>query len=122
MLEHVWGGASPRKMRLFGCACVRREWGRLTAEGRLALWRVEALAEGSVPAEQAAAMEAAAAQFGSGGLGGVLARLFGPPNEWRHVATFLLPRVGWREELAAQCDLARCVFGNPFRPTPQAPA
>src|SRR5262249_34236984 len=44
----------------------------------------------------------------------------GDPLAAVHAATYSLAAVqmeAWREELAIQCDLVRCLFGNPFHPS-----
>jgi hypothetical protein len=119
MLEHVRTTASGRKHRLFGCACVRRVREQLTPNGRVVLRRAERLAEGLPPDPS----EAEAALDGLSVLGQAVLRLLGPPDGARHAATDVVRFVGadWRRELAAQCDLARCIFGDPFRPPAQQP-
>jgi hypothetical protein len=113
LLEHVRTTASGRKHRLFGCACVRRVWDQLTPDGRAALERAESLAEGRPP-EPAAELTLEGLSL----LGQAILRLLGPPDGARHAATDVVRFVGadWRRELEVQCALARCVFGNPFRP------
>jgi hypothetical protein len=130
MLEHVRTKAPARKLRLYGCACVRRAWDQLTPDGRLALERTERVADGLLPQVQISdalrdlAHPAMEVTLGTASiLAQAIVRLFAAPDEARHAATDVLRalRQQWREELAAQCELARCVFGNPFRPVPASP-
>jgi len=124
MLEHVRTKMPARKLRLFGCACARRAWDHLTSDGRLFVERAERFADGTLPNVEVPPGMMALAHPDLPILAHAVRRLYDAPEVALHAATDVLRafRKSWREELAAQCDLARCVFGNPFRPPPEAPA
>jgi hypothetical protein len=118
--------APARKRLLFGCACVRRAWDDLTPDGRLFVERAERFADGTLANVEAPPAQMALAQPDAGSapiLAQAVRRLYDAPEAAPHAATDVLRafRKSWREELAAQCDLARCIFGNPFRTPPEAP-
>jgi hypothetical protein len=119
MVEYVRRKASKRKLSLYGCACIRQTWGLLPADCRDAVEITERCAEGTLPQSEL----------------GRRRRLLESadrtkPDSPSVRAVVLLPLLetfsseDWRPlcSLAMQCDLAQCVFGNPFRPVPQAPA
>jgi hypothetical protein len=123
MLEHVRTTASERKLRLFGCACLRRVWEQLTPGGQHAVETAERVAEGLM--DKMALRDELAwlnREVGSGlsvmlweATSRPLAQGRWPPTYTAmHVLTALY-QSNWRAELAAQCDLVRCLFGNPFR-------
>src|SRR5436190_1682989 len=69
MLRHLRTTGAPRrdggrrKLRLFGCACVRRKWRRVTdARSRALVVAAERYADGLAGAEELAAAELAALQ------------------------------------------------------------
>jgi hypothetical protein len=123
MLEHVRTTAGDRKLRLFGCACVRRIDHLLDDR----LWEVlataERLADGRASLEQVSLADALTVSAIHDRQ--VAARVVGRMlrgDAWgvAHVCTesISLRAAGrsWVAELAAQCDLLRCLLGNPFRP------
>ncbi len=128
MLEHVRSPVWARQLRLFGCACARRVWSLLSEPAREAVETMERL----LPPERARRepglgvnTPAALAEHANRILAAsppspvVLALLEHGYRGSVHAATRALaamPRDAWRSELAAQCDLVRCIFGNPFRP------
>jgi hypothetical protein len=132
MLDYIRGRATPRQLRLFGCACVRRVWDLLSDDERVALERVEDWAEGRTSGP---VVPDRVARLGAAGVAGsreqsaILAqaalRLFDPnPDQAIHAAAHVLrtqPIAGWRSELGQQCDLVRCIFGNPFRTPGEGP-
>jgi hypothetical protein len=150
MLEHLRAKASDRKLRLFACACCRRTWGLLQAEGRRAVEAAEGHADGLVAADQMrqAGTEARrpvgdfyeAANLGGHGVvltGGLAAAeaaacCTAPAAlSCERAARFaalafgqpaegIIP-LGSPAEGVAQCRLLRDIFANPFRPvTPSA--
>jgi hypothetical protein len=131
MLEHVRSQASPRKLRLFACASLRRIESLGAGAGLSAVQAAEAFADGrGSHADANQASSAAAALISQE------ARQSGEnPTSIRSALEYMVANDPWdaahayvwvvsrhqgtpsaREaELAAQCDLLRCLFGNPFR-------
>jgi hypothetical protein len=112
MVEHVRRRVPKRKLSLFGCACIRQTWELLPPPCREAVEITEACGEGGLTPEQLrrrrALLEAADKAYpGSACVRAVvllpLLESFSSAD-WRPVCS---PRV--------QCELARCVFDNPFR-------
>lgn len=118
--------ASRRKLRLFGVACCRRLCGSITHEAtRFAVEQAERFADGEVSRSEMESSRKAANRFvrDSGStpvefMGAAVARVAFVPK-W----VALLGRqalAGSTEsdatERAAQADLLRDIFGNPFRP------
>jgi hypothetical protein len=137
MLEHVRPHVSPRKLRLFTCASLHRVESVLAEPAGLrAVQAVEALADGTMshPAAlgtvQRAISDLSLSQSLDGFTGGPLHVLIARStleDPWAAAQAY-----AWlvahsqangrrEEELAAQCDLLRCLFGNPFRPVPLQP-
>jgi hypothetical protein len=125
MLEHIRSTAGDRKARLFGCACVRRVGHLLPEVAWQAVEMIERLIDegGSqqvlqgVPTELIDTLYAAPDSPARRAAGCIVEPT---PLTALHAATHALaavPRITWRAELAAQCDLVRCQFGNPFRPS-----
>jgi hypothetical protein len=138
MLEHVRDRASPRKLRLFACASLRRLDSPDEPAFRHAVETAEAFAEGR--ATNADAVAASRAAFAS------LSQQGDQPGEdhaaIRTALEYLVGNIPWdaahaymwvvsrrqrvpaerQAELAAQCELLRCLFGNPFRPVALQPA
>lgn len=133
MLEHVREKAPPRKLRLVGCACCWRLGVLLPEVCRDAVEVAELFADGK--ADQSELLRAsgmvsqAMTRLAESGFSGAAFRAClhtTDPDPWvaAHAATWALSAVGagyWREELTAQCELARCVLGNPFRPATAGP-
>jgi hypothetical protein len=129
------GTATPRKCRLFACACCRRLWNRLRdPRSRRAVAAAEAYADGHIsqadlkrawnegarahrstqghpPAPRAATL--AAHPSLASVLTGVNSAAYGA-GSWQ--------TAGWKVERAAQAVLLRDLFGNPFRPLTIDPA
>jgi hypothetical protein len=147
MLRHLRTTGAPRrkgfrrKLRLFGCACVRRKWGRVTdARSRALVVAAERYADGRAGADELAAAEVAALAAREEGRGLVVvgAGVRSPPwclhtfaglSDHEHpqpawafaLAATLMPRVvqataAHGPEDRAQAALVRDIFGNPFRP------
>ncbi len=136
-----------RKLRLFGCACVRRKWRRAADPRSRALVVVaERYADGLAGTSELVAAELAAleARKEEKGLVVVGAGVQLPPwclhtfselSDHRHpqpawafaLAATLIPRVAQATaahgpEDRAQASLVRDIFGNPFRPVAFSPA
>jgi hypothetical protein len=130
MLEHVRATTSWRQLRLFGCACVRRVWPLLPVPARQVIEDVEqaldwqhSLLAVTALVEQAA--ETLATVDLSRAVRAARCVVDPEPRTAVHAATHALaamPRDAWRDELAAQCELVRCLFGNPYRPSHLDPA
>src|SRR5262245_39332046 len=69
MLAHLQGAASARKLRLYGCACVRQAWGLLPPECRRAVEIAEAFAEGEASSSDLARAIRLATSAGHANLG-----------------------------------------------------
>jgi hypothetical protein len=132
MIEFLGERGSWRRWLLFACACCWRILPLLTDErSRHAVSVAERLAEGAFdPREEAAAREeanlAVVQAYQSVDLALALASmaaasaLAAPRRAWRHAAEATSSGAG--AERAAQCDLLRELFGNPFRPSAFDPA
>jgi hypothetical protein len=151
MLAFIRGKASDRKLRLFACACCRRIWELLQAEGRRAVEAAEGHADGLVAADEMgeAGTDARrpvgdfyeAANLGGHGVvltGGLAAAeaaacCTAPAAlscEWAartaafafgHPAGGIIP-LGSPAEGVVQCRLLHDLSGNPFRPVRLDPA
>jgi hypothetical protein len=132
MFEVLRDRAADRQLRLFTVACCRRAGDELGERGRRALALAERCAEGEAPDEQMAALEE---ELRAPGV------LFEDPKV-RAIAALVSPEgtlldggadvvvlavralagspdaSQYSRERAAQAELLREVFGNPFRPPP----
>ena len=109
MRELLGGRAGgPRLGRLFQAACSRRVWHLLTREEREEVQRWEGTAEGL--------LQAGPVEPGSytSSVTDAAYLVWSTTKERSSEA--------WDAERRAQCDLLRCIFGNPFRPPTIAPA
>jgi hypothetical protein len=129
MLDFLSATASDRKLRLFGCACCRRVWGRITdSRSRAAVGAAERYAEGQLtPAQLRAAMLAGwVASRDDGGIAAAVAAREVASYAGRFAAWYAAcagaPAAGWGPLRAAQASLLRCLLGNPFRPARLDPA
>jgi hypothetical protein len=131
MLEYLGRWASERKRRLLTCACCRRRWALLTDErSRRAVETVELHAVGLATEE---AMYGLLYPSGNGmpgraravpglGLGhGIVVEVLQSaihPRKLPRMLHMLQVRrnIDANAERAAQCDLIRELFGNPYRP------
>ena len=131
MLDYLAGRASERKLRLFACACCRRIWHLLRRpSGREAVEGTERYADGCVAISEWEAVRGAAhetllahswTEDDSAHRAAVAAA---SANAWEaavHAAAgislaVMQDRASSAQEDAAQANLLRCVFGNPFRP------
>jgi hypothetical protein len=131
-----------RKLRLFGCACVRRKWRRATdPRSRALILAAERYADGLADAAELATAELAALKAReeeAKGLVVVGAGVQMPPwclNRFAELSDHSHPQPAWEFALAvtlmprvvqatadhgpedrAQVSLVRDIFGNPFRP------
>jgi hypothetical protein len=141
------GQVSDRKLRLFAAACCRRAWHLLQDERcRNAVAVGECYADGLASAEELgrageAAMSAldelctarghnirvvlrkAPFVFPRGAAGAIrwACAAAWTAGEGGERAAWTAEGVANTKELAANCDLLRCIFGNPFRPATLAP-
>jgi hypothetical protein len=122
MLEFVSGRATDRKLRLFACACCRMAWDWLYPLERDAVALMERVAEGRADeGERAAAYEATRRQFDqqSRDCTPMALDLLDRDARFGADAALLLLSVDPHEATAqgsAWCQIARDIFGNPFRP------
>jgi hypothetical protein len=118
MLAFLRGKASDRELRLFACACYRRQWDSLPdAHAREA---AERYADGLVTRE-----ELKAARVGSHPAAWHLTGKSGGVAAWDVVEDAFLDLAWDRralEGLAPLADLLRDIIGNPFEPVSLAPA
>jgi hypothetical protein len=144
MLDHLGSTADPRKLRLFSCACCRRVW-HMLPEGpiREAVELCERVADGAAEAsELIGAIKEVKAMEDPKGLGpaNLVVRAIGSGDLHRAAisATFdvlgMVLRAGGlgafepgfnlvrAAEGAVLAGWLRCLFGNPFRPSPPLPA
>jgi hypothetical protein len=146
MRSFLWGKGTPRKWRLYGCACVRRTWAHLGAEGRHLVEVAERFCDGLASrAELSVAQDAlvgaippnasAARQHAweaAWHLADESAWDAAAEAAWMAYSAESARPAGWGDSphahairlavLRAQCDLLRDLFGNPFRPVVLDPA
>jgi hypothetical protein len=131
MLDYLAGRASERKLWLFACACCRRIWHQLRhPSGREAVEGTERYADGAVAIGEWEAVRDAAhetllahswSEDDSAHRAAVAAA---SANAWEaavHAAAgislaVMQDRASSAQEDAAQANLLRCIFGNPFLP------
>jgi hypothetical protein len=142
MLEFLKGKASDRRSRLIAVTCCRRIWDLLTDErSRRAVEAAEQFADGEIDAQTLGAAYAAAWPVvttasdqdycpGQAALGAAAPQLVRLTLYYVNKAAALTQAqhlTGAYEKLmqegyAANCDLLRCIFGNPFQPVTADPA
>jgi hypothetical protein len=136
MLQFLRDTGSSRKLRLFGCGACRRIWHLLTQErSRVCVETAERYADGQAGPFQLREAERNAAKFrwkgGTNEEYSAAAAAAGtayPPNfdpdvvYASDVAANAAGAADKSEERAAQCDLLRDIFGNPFRSVACDPA
>lgn len=131
MLEHLEGKASERQFRLFVCACWRSVWQLLDQTQREVIPVNEASADryrsenctvfqtlgregrrvgvaGPVRADCAAAQAAEARSVAASAACEDAETEFEEVGQWKRAM---------HRTSRQQCDVVRCIFGNPFRPT-----
>ncbi len=127
LLDSVEGRATPRQLRLFACACCRRIWHLLSKDrGRPAVQVAERFAEGQASARELAAANRVVTPRPlprrPGDLAAYAASVPDPRYAAHSTAYDACQAPGdpaeRAAERAAQLALARCIFGNPFRPAP----
>ena len=145
MLDYLAGGASPRKLRLFACACVRRFWSDLSYPvPRDAVNLAERFAEGTATPEEVEAMRGQAEmsavnapefeQFAYIAAAATLAEeaadaaRLAPESIRQHAVRIAAYETIYAEDEAQvnararteesrrQVELLNELFGNPFRP------
>lgn len=130
MLNCLLGRVKDRRLRLFACACCRRVWSLLADEQvREAVEVAERYADGVGSKELEVAWMAAAYAADHAAEGSVESAVCGATDDdaWVGAREALagVARAALRDsdgEQAAQCDLLRDIFGNPFRPVSIDPA
>ena len=139
LLNDCWRTATPRKKRLFGCACCYRAWHLLPdPRCKTAVRAAERFADGEGTAEALETAHRAAramidkyqrityrTRSSEGeelflGTAACSAVAYIDPDSsrwtWNDIANTLLEAGSrWHTELDAVCHLVRDVFGNPFR-------
>jgi hypothetical protein len=116
MLDFLRGKASGRKVRLFACGCCRHVWDHLNDDIRDAVEVTERLADGL----------AELSELGQIGLWEVLIiamrHSFIVRSPWDGGRELALRTSGLgvsrRKERQFQAALLRCIYGNPFGPSP----
>jgi hypothetical protein len=120
--------ASPRKLRLFACACCRAIWPLLPGEvERATVAAAERYADGLITDKELHAPAAALPHYLlSQDTAAQAARACALPGAWtaaRRARAFAIDAVraaagpaGRPAAWQRQCELLRCVFGNLFRP------
>ncbi len=118
-------GSSPsrRKLRLFACACCRRAWAAITDErSRRAVAVAERYADRRVSRQELALAFVVARTLDHSGNAAFAAATAcaprGNPDRAARHAALAGDLRRWGEERAAQADLVRDIFGNPFLPVP----
>jgi hypothetical protein len=123
MLEFLQSSGKPneRKLRLFAVACSRRMWDWIDALGRAAVDAAEDFAVGLASSDELRAARLACQ--GAGGQAAWYAAATNPSIAARNAARSAQAgaannvQLGSEaDELLAQADLLRDMFGNPFRP------
>lgn len=127
MLELLRGKVSDRKLRMFAVACYRspRVWMRLRGNKSIkeAVWATEQMADGQgdrssrlYDFEPAASDAFAAAQSSARRACGYAAEagFEGVNLEWADGKVVEQSNLQLNEEMACQCRLLRCIFGNHF--------
>jgi hypothetical protein len=128
-------GADERKLRLVACGCCRRRWELLPEPARAAVVAAEQFCDGQITREELRAAEQVAyaavpvsiwCVMGHPHQAGRWAAAEFPDNVIEDTPECVRAGVTNRADRAAeeraQCDLVRCVFGNPFRPVTLDPA
>jgi len=130
MLDHIALVASPRKLRLFACACCRRLWHQLPDESRHVVVIAERHIDGQAPREDLlTAIRSAPQGRKKSGAHWNSVQLKPFAQAQRTALTFKSENPienAWdaaRESMTLlesdQCDIIRDIFGNPFRETPE---
>jgi hypothetical protein len=127
MLDYVEERATPRQLRLFACACCRRIWHLLSKDrGQRAVEVAERFADGQASARELAAANRAVTPRPLPHRSGDPAAYAASIADARYAANSTAydacqapgDPAERDAERAAQLTLARCIFGNPFRPAP----
>src|SRR5262249_57133298 len=125
MLEFLWGKASDRKLRLFGCVCCRAIWELLTDErSREGVMVAECYADGQASTDQLAEAHLIAfAAYEDGDYADYLAAAYLAPavslNASLSTAEAALKATTPNAAASArkvQADMLRDIVDNPFRP------
>jgi hypothetical protein len=121
LLAYLRDKASPRKLRLFAVACSRRMWPWIDPVGQAAVEIAEHFADGLATSEQLRAARLACQ--GAGGRAAWYAAVSDPAIAARNAAKSAQSAAAQgmlgsseADELLAQAELVREVFGDPFRP------
>lgn len=127
MVKFLLGRAGERKLRLFAAACVRRVWHLPLADAvRAAVEVAERYADGEADVKELAKanqLTSLATSRRGRDAGALEAARFAARLVTYHNVGNHDPRADWEKqtppdpaEVAAQCDLLRCIFADPFDP------
>jgi hypothetical protein len=123
------GRASERRLRLFAVGCCRRIWPKITHEtGRQVVEVVERFSEGqATEAELVAAWDAAGDDLSAGMRAARASAAAALREGWlvgsvARAAALADGEMTRAASTRVQCDLLRCIFGNPFGLLPPVPS
>jgi hypothetical protein len=117
LLKHVQGTAGERRLRLFACACARHLGAMLLdyTEDREAIDVAERFADGQATSDDLMRARGRSRRVGAHWLANTSA--WRAAEQWASCTSFRVSNLR-----AAQADLVREIFGNPFQPAAVEPA
>jgi hypothetical protein len=127
MLDFLQAKASVRTQRLFVVACCRRIWKLMDSPIKQVVEVAERYVDGNATEPELASSRAVASAVPSAIVANRVAKaawlstVMGSGATWRmigRVASAAAWEASGEREDRPQADLLRCIFGNPFRPSP----